>query len=291
MTIREDKINVVPMDVFWGRRQKQTITFVDDTASDQAGKFFTIGDDDYFWLDDSIAADPVPVGFANGNAIVYAPGDTGVVIAALAAAVVTAVTGFNAKAAAAIMTYEEGISGPITGLVDGDTGYVIVDVTIGDGRDLGATQGGLETSFSQDLTDIVADQSGSQIIDQVVTATNLELSMTLQELDKPQWDLILGEVLGEKQTIDGKDVVTLGDSKRFKNMSLFARELRLKPVGSSDDEDNFTFWKAYPIIDSVTFNGTDPATMTLTWRMLRDPDKTNKDNLFLRGDGSVNLLP
>jgi hypothetical protein len=290
MAVREEKITLEPMDLFWGRRQKDTITFVNDTAGSEAGKYFTIGDADYFWLDDGIVSDPTPGGaFVNSNAISYSQGDDAATIAAAAALAVDAVVGFNAASSLAEMTYEQDEAGAVTGLVDGDTGYVITNVITGDGRDLGGS-GPVEVSFSVDATDIQATQLGTQILDQVVTATNLELSMELLELTKENWDLILGEVIGDKKTVGLDELTGLGESKRFKNMSQFSRELRLKPVGSSDDSRNLHFWKVYPIIDNVNYAGDDISKMSLTWRALRDTNKDDKVNLMVFGDGKVNLL-
>ena len=289
MTVREDKITLEPMDIFWGRRQKDTITFVDDTASDQAQLYFTIGSDDFFWLDDGIVVAPAPVGFANGHAITYAPGDAAAVIAALADDVVDAVLGMNAKSTGAVMTYEADSPGAQVGLVDGDTAYVVANLILGDGRDLGGT-GPIELSFSSDLTDITASQLGTQILDQVVTATNLELGFDLLELTPENWKLILAEVIGGTETVGATELIGLGDSKRFKNMSQFARELKMKPVGSADDSRNIHLWKVYPVIDNVNYAGDDVSKMSLSWRALRDTTKPNTVNLMIFGDGKENLI-
>lgn len=289
MTVREEKITLEPMDVFWGRRQRDSIEFVDDVASSEAGSFFTIGTADYFWLDNSIIADPAPVGFANSHAIVYAPGASASTIAVLAEAVVDAVTNMNAKATVSTLVYEENAQGVVVGLVDGDTGYVITSVAVGDGRDLGGT-GPIELSFSSDLTDITAAQLGTQILDQVVTATNLEIGFDLMELTPENWKLMLAEVIGGTETVSGSELIGLGDSKRFKNMSQFARELKLKPVGSTDDERNIHLWKVYPVIDNVNYAGDDVSKMSLSWRALRDSSKPNTLNLMTFGDGTLNLL-
>ena len=289
MAVREEKITLEPMDVFWGRRQRDSIEFVDDVAGAEAGTYFTIGTNDYFWLDNSSASDPAPAGFANGHAIPMTNGDSASTIAASAETVVDAVTGMNAKATVSTLVYEATEPGAQTGLVDGDTGYTITNVVTGDGRDLGGT-GPIEISFSSDLTDITASQLGTQILDQVVTATNLELGFDLLELTVENWKLILAEVIGGTETVDATELIGLGDSKRFKNMSQYARELRLKPVGSTDNSRNLHFWKVYPVIDNVNFAGDDVSKMSTSWRALRDASKPNTLNLFTFGDGTLNLL-
>lgn len=289
MAVREEKITLEPMDIFWGRRQRDSIQFIDDVAGAEAGKYFTIGDSDYFWLDDGVAADPAPVGFANGHAIPLTDNDSASVLGAAAVTAIDAVDGFNAKNEAGLVTYEQDSPGAVTGLVDGDTGYTIASLSVGDGRDLGGS-GPIEVSFSVDTTDIQASQLGTQILDQVVTATNLELSFELLELTKENWELMLSEVIGGKETVGADEVLGLGDSKRFKNMSQFSRELRLKPVGSSDDARNLHFWKVYPIIESVNYAGDDISKMSLSWRALRDANKSNEISLMIFGDGKLNLL-
>ena len=287
MAVREEKITLEPMDIFWGRRQRDSIQFVDDVGGAEAGKYFTIGSH-YFWLDDGLAVDPAPVGFT-GHAISLTNGDSASVLAAAAQTVIDAVAGFNAKAELGLLTYEQDSPGAVTGLVDGDTGYVITNIVIGDGRDLGGT-GPIEASFSVDTTDIKASQLGTQILDQVVTAANLELSFDLLELTKENWQLMLSEVIGGQETVGPETVIGLGDSKRFKNMSQYARELVLKPVGSLDDSRNLHFWKVYPIIDSVNYAGDDISKMSLSWRALRDANKSNEISLMIFGDGKLNLL-
>lgn len=290
MAVREEKITLEPMNIFWGRRQKDSIQFEDDLASAEAGKYFTIGDDDWFWLDDGIVVTPsTPAGFSNEHAIVYSPGDSASNIAALAEAVVQAVSGFNAKATADVLVYEQDESGAVTGLVDGDTGYTIASLAVGDGRDLGGS-GPIEVSFSVDTTDIQASQLGTQILDQVVTGTNMELSFELLELTQENWKLMLSEVIGGSVTVGLDEVLGLGDSKRFKNMSQFSRELSLRPVGSVDDSRNLHFWKVYPIIESVNYAGDDISKMSLSWKALRDSSKSNEISIMIFGDGKLNLL-
>jgi len=131
----------------------------------------------------------------------------------------------------------------------------------------------------------VADQTGAQILDQIVTATNVEVSFTLLELTQENFELLLGKVLGAIYTGPSSDVVGLGDSKRFKNMSLYAGELVLKPVGAVDNSRNWHFWKVSPMIDAVNYSGADLSNMSIAWKALRDKNKDASVNLCVFGDG------
>jgi hypothetical protein len=296
MTVREDKITLQPMNVVWGKRFKATVTTVADVAESLDGLYFSFNLPDTslvaalfaVWMD--IGSDPAPtVSGATMIPVVVASGATAAAIATAIAAALNGNATFalhgKASASGAVVTIKAKRPGSVATIAANTSTFTVATVQAGTGRDLGGTSGGIEVSIAGEMVDVVADQTGQQILDQILNATNVELSMTLLELTQENWEAMLGQVIGDTLMGDVSEVVGLGDSKRFKNMSQYAAELILSPVGATDLSQNLYFWKVFPMIDSINYSGQDLAQMSLTWRALRDTDKDSKINLMILGDG------
>lgn len=294
--VREEKITLQPMNVVWGRRQDITVTTVADVAESLDGTYFTfeVPDNSLLpikfapWAD--VGADPAPV-VAGAILVPYVvvSGDTAAAVATSLAAALTAHATFALHAKAVATGAAVRITAKRPGLVAipavGTSTFTIATTTKGVGRDLGGTSGGIEVSISGEMVDVKADQTGAQILDQILNATNVELSMTILELSPENWRTLLGEVIGDIVMGDTSEVTGLGDSKRFKNMSQYSGELVLTPVGALDLSNNLHFWRVFPMLDSINYSGEDLAQMGLTWRALRDTTKDSRINLMVNGDG------
>lgn len=164
-----------------------------------------------------------------------------------------------------------------------------MNVTWG-GSDLGSTAGGVEVSFSEELVDITADQTGSQVLDALRTGNSVEVSMTIKEMTVARWSQIFEDGGGGALTPGaGTEVVGYGSSKKFTAISTQAKELKLKPVGSADDLRNLHFFKAYVLPGSVSFSGEEISEMSLTFRCIPDTTKNAAIDLFVFGDGTQTL--
>lgn len=298
MAVREEKIILEPMNIIWGSREKTKITCVADVASSLGGKFFK--------LHTALDAVKYQVWFDVGNLSVapallagytllevdIAANDSAATVAAALKAKLDTLTYFNSSQSSADVIVENNSPGKATLTSDGTapTAFTFLRQKVSKGRDLGGSQGGVEMAFEVNLVDVKADQTGEQILDQINNATNLSLSMTLTELTQENWELLLGEVIGEIITSGPDTFVGLGESKRFANMSKYAMELVLSPVNAPDKKRDHNFWKVYPQIESVNFSGSDLSNMSVTWRPIRDTKKDNKYNLFMFGDGSNTLF-
>lgn len=300
MTVREEKITVKPMNVVWGRRHKFQATTVADVADSLNGKYFTfeVPDADLLpikfapWIDTNAGVAPVVA----GATLVQINSNTGDTATAIAAQIVvdlnlnaTFAANAIASSVGAVVTITAKRPGAVAAAAVGTSTFTLLALQVGFGRDLGATNGGIEVSFNSDMTDVVADQLGTQILDKIITATNLEIGMTISELTKENWELLLGQVIGEVYTGGVTDVTGMGESKRFKNMSQYAGEMVLTPIGATDKLENMHFWKVYPNIDTVSFSGQDLNQMSLTWGVLRDTSKPKEINLMVYGDGEQAL--
>jgi len=291
MSVREEKIVLEPMDIIWGSREKNTIQTIADVAAALDGLHGLLSSandeiDYYFWLDVDAGGNDPDLAGKTGIQVSIATGDLAPVVATALQTALDALDDFNASVVGDLVTVENSQPGTSTLPVDVDSGFTFANLVISKGRDLGGTSGGVEFSFEINTVDVQADQLGEQIADQIINANNLTISMTILELTQENWEILMGEVAGEVVNIGGNNIVGFGESKRFKNMSQFSLEMMMKPVGAADNSRNFHFWKVYPMIDTVSFSGSDLSQMAVTWRALRDTSKDNKYNLFAFGDGT-----
>lgn len=290
MSVREEVITLDPMDIVWGSREKSTIQTVADVAGDLSGTHFLLASARdvikyYVLLDNGSALDPAPAGRTKIT-VLYADNDDADTIAGFLNTALDALIDFNSSVSTDTVTLENSEPGKSEAVTEVDSTFTFTQILASKGRDLGGTQGGIEISPETNLVDVQADQTGEQTLDQIINASNLTFSMTLLELTKENFELLLGEVAGELFTVNSKTVVGFGESKRFKNMSQFALEMRMKPVGATDNDQNWHFWKVYPVLDSIAYSGSDLSNMSVTWRALRDITKDTKINMFIRGDGT-----
>lgn len=169
--------------------------------------------------------------------------------------------------------------------------YVVepMDVTW-NSNDLGATEGGVELTFTEDLVDVVADQEGTRVLDAIRTGNGVEVTLTLKEMTVARWAQILEDGGGDSLTPSmGTEVVGYGKSKNFTAISTEATALTLKPTGSSDDLRNLLFHKAYPIPGSISFAGDATQGMSVTFRVIPDSTLDDGIELFAYGDGTQTL--
>jgi len=164
-----------------------------------------------------------------------------------------------------------------------------MDVTW-NGTDLGATEGGVEVSFTEDLVDVVADQEGTRVLDAIRSGNSVEVSLTLKEMTVARWSQMFEDAGGGSLTPGGgTEVVGFGKSKNFTAISTQAAALTLKPTGSSDDLRNLLFHKAYPIPESISFVGDATEGMSVSFRVIPDATLADAIELFVFGDGTQTL--
>ena len=158
-----------------------------------------------------------------------------------------------------------------------------MDVTW-NGQALGSTSGGVEVSIEVQSTDIVTDQDGTAPVDAVQTGVAVTLSMTLIELNTANYNQMIatptgGSVAGSDATVYGH-----GSSKNFTSMLSMANLLRLRPTGNSDESEDISFWKAVPIVDSLSFAPDSANSMSVSFRIFKDSSKPAAVDLYAIGD-------
>jgi hypothetical protein len=79
-----------------------------------------------------------------------------------------------------------------------------------------------------------------------------------------------------------------GKSKDFTGMLSQAAKLILHPtrLSGTDKTEDINFWKAYPMLDSITASGENPRTVSVTWKVFPDSSKADAIRLYAIGDGS-----
>lgn len=155
--------------------------------------------------------------------------------------------------------------------------------------DVGAVEG-VSLSMSVDEVGITADQTGGQLLDSRITAVNCEVSMTIKETSATNFEKLLGDMQGGSHTpASGTALHGLGTDKLFKGMSSYAAKLKLKPVGATDDSRNIVLHKAYCIINSISYSGTEVSTMEVTFKALQDTGVDSKIDVMSFGDDTQDL--
>ena len=98
-------------------------------------------------------------------------------------------------------------------------------------------------------------------------------------------DVDTGFAVSVTQQGSSDQVTGWGDSKRFTNVSTDAGILRLHPSGAADTDvsRDIAFWRAYPLMESITASGENPKTVSVTFRIYPDPARANAINKFAFG--------
>jgi len=151
--------------------------------------------------------------------------------------------------------------------------------------DLGASDGGVEVSFSVDSSEVTADQFGGMKLGDIITAVNLEVSLTLKEVSAANMELLVADSVGGQHTPSGgTEVIGMGSEALFRNLESKAGPLRMYPVGGSINSRSLIIHKAYAIPESIAFSGEDLSTMSVTFKAIRDTGQDSTVDLFAWGD-------
>lgn len=292
-------------NVKWGKQHCRTITCAANTADALDGLYLPINYltpnlvevKGYVWFDGAGAGtDPAPSGLTLiGSVSVTGGSETATqVAAALKTTLDAAVVSGSIKAfktttvAAGVATVENNFIGAVSAETDADsTGFTFATLTTGVGVDLGATSEGIELSMEAQSVDIVSNQTGGLISSQVYTGSSASLSMSLLEVTKARFDLLVGEVTGDSVTPSGGTSVTgFGESRLFQSLDQLGGMLILHPIrlASTDYSSDVVFWKSAPKPQSLNFDGTAPQVMAVEFMAYLDLTKNTAINLFAKGD-------
>lgn len=152
------------------------------------------------------------------------------------------------------------------------------------GNDLGSTSGGVEIAVEVQSTDIITDQNGTAAHDAFQTGVAITISMTLLELNADNFNRMISSSTGGSAAGTDATVHGYGTSRNFVSMLTYGQELQLRPVGNSDNTEDFVFWRAVPIVDSLSFASDATNSMAVTFRCFPDSSKPAAVSLGCFGD-------
>lgn len=154
-------------------------------------------------------------------------------------------------------------------------------------QDLGYTEGDIEVSFSENLTDITSHQTGTDVLGQIRTGKNVEVKLTLKETTVAALKRVFSASGGVVTPSGGTDAVGWGTDKQFTSTVGDAAMLVLHPIemGIGKTEDT-TFWKAYPMVESINYSSENLSTVSVTFKVYRDDSKPAAISFFCFGDGT-----
>jgi hypothetical protein len=154
--------------------------------------------------------------------------------------------------------------------------------------DLGCCDGDISFSPTEESIDITCHQSGMQILDRLRTAINYEVSMVLKEVSTAQLDALFAYAGQTYTPSGGVAVIGVGTKKVGSSMIADAKKLILRPVNQPASPDEYTrdhtWWKAYPVINNVTFSGENPVLVDVTFTIFRDETKVTDADIYVFGD-------
>ena len=295
------------MNWYFGGRHCRSVTFVDDVAGSLAGDSFdlnvingenTDADGNWtetrylVWMDDGVASAPTPAADQTLVALGYSQNDSAAAIAANYKSVLDALTDFFAKSeqTGATVEVQNSFVGEITAEVNTNAAsftYAIGET--GFGGFLGqVASGGATLAIEETVLDVTSDNTGSIVLDKILTGVNNTITMTLAEMSTERWKQIVGNVSGDIFTSGSDEIVGWGESKLYKSKfglggRLVGHPIRLALTDRSADISMFTA----PGLTSINFSGQDIQGAEVEFVALLNRNVSNKVSLARRGDHTL----
>jgi len=280
----------------WGRSQCRTWTTIANAANVLEDTYLDLNligydfEEDlyYVWFNGGTGVDPAVSG-KTGVEVTITSGDTAAVVAAaIKTAVDTADIPCFVTVASDVVTIENQVQGAVTAETDsGATGFTLAVGTVGLSVELGATSGPLDLALSTEAVDIVSNQTGSLIGSQIFTGATAEVSMSLIEVTKERFDILVGEVTGDSVTpVSGTKVTGFGESRLFQSLDELGGQLILHPIRLpvADKSADVVLHRSAPRTESLNFDGSAAQELSVTFTAYLDQGFNTAINLFAKGD-------
>ena len=295
-------VQIRPMYVTIGKDivQAQSITCVPDVASSLQNKYFLFmdaaGAKRYAWFNvATLGVDPAPV-FGTGHVVAIAANATATAVATALAAILTAVTGFDAAASGYIVTLTHTAIGYAQPAYDAaspnGTGFSFRVLTLGmTASSAGCIEGDIEMGgFEQDKVEITCHDSGTTIKNELISGySKPTISFTLQETDKASLKKILimagmksfTPIGADKDEVFGYGPANVGGQ----NPKVL---INLHPVAldASDKTEDWNIWSAELGLDTFTFSGENVSTVPASFNIYPDETKPKTIQFFMIGDAA-----
>jgi hypothetical protein len=293
--VRTASIFLEAATIKWGAENLVCVT-PDDTNT--GGEYWLLSSpttDYYVWTDiNDASVDPAVAGRTGVEVDVptsYTVSDyITAVIAALEAVVESGDPVFRVAASSDGLSFSVenvDIGEPNAAAADGDTGWTIETDKAGFGGDLGRTKEGIEVAQEVTLFDVTANQTGPQLLDQIIQGTNASLTASFLELTLERLKNIIGNGFGDVFTPGGgTDLVGFGTSKNFTSSFNTGGKLILHPVrlAESDRSRDVVFHKTVPVPESLNYDGTDTQALACSFNALVDETKRAEISVYSIGD-------
>lgn len=291
MSASAANIKISPIEAIWEIEEQVCIDVKGVVAADLNGQYFNIYDatttyDVFFDLD--AAGTPNP-GSGTGIEVDVATGDSAATILSAMETAIEAATGYTGRIEDTRLFLVLDTTDVVANdAADVDTGFSIAVVNKGGSINLGLLDGDVEPSFSEDLLDVTAHQTGTSVLAQLRQGNNADVTLVMKESTTNLYKEVFGAGGAAFTPGAGTELFGWGDSKQGANTIVDARRLRLHPVSKADADlsEDLTFWLAYPNPDSIVFSGENFNTLTATFTTYLDFGKPKAIRRFAFGDSS-----
>jgi hypothetical protein len=279
-----------PMNVYWRIEGKWQMDFTGLTGADVKGKYILLysakdATEYYLWGDDSVVVDPAPAGKTAIPFTVTGDSDSASTLAAAAAAALDGNADFSSTSSGAVTTWEAAAVGEATDPSDVDMGVVITVCRKGKDFDLGLLSGDLEPSFSPSTFQVQAHQYGTTTLNLLNQGIDtLEVTTVMQETTRSNMKELY-KIWGGVVQGGTSEVFGVGSGAIGKNMFSEAARLIFQPVTTVSSELSYdvNFMLALPVPDTLTFSGTDPRILSVTWQGFPNLDVNSAVDAMLFG--------
>jgi len=164
---------------------------------------------------------------------------------------------------------------------------------------MGYTDGNVEIGTELGLFDVMAHQTGTELLGQLVTGSTVgPISVVLKETVAAKLKEFI-EVYGEAVTPTLGTTPTevsgwgaLDGSKQFSNIANLGRKLVMHPTknAANDLTGDLTFWNSFPNLTQIVISGEENRALTVDFSIYLDESRVNKVSKFVYGDHTQNFL-
>lgn len=302
VTTQVSNVTIEPVDAVFGSQHLVCFDSVAGTGLDAASLHVSSLDEDYYiWYNTGASVDPAPSGRTELVEVAVLAGDSAEQVAQKTVAAVNALVGadFHAVQLASgdqFLLEVKGMGEVNSAWADVDTTMTLTVVKAGSKLALGYLDGNVEFGLAENLFDIIAHQTGSEIIGKIRTGSELgPITLTLKETVAAKLKEFL-EIPGQAYTPGGGTEVSglgaLAGSKQFSNAFADTKMLVLHPTKNAEDNlaGDFCFWAAYPNISNLLISGEEDRKIELEVSIFLDERRVNEVSKLVYGDWQQNFL-
>lgn len=296
-----ENVRINPQYVYIGKdtMQEQQITCKADVSGSLGAKYFLFHDSagakHYAWFDTGSSVDPAPVGSWTGHQVIISSGDSAASVATDLAAILGAISGFDATASGSVVTLTHTVAGYAmpardTFITLKKTGFSFKVTVLGQSKvSAGCIDGEIEISgMKKEIEEIKCHASGSTPIAEIIKGySKPEIKFTLQETTKENYKKVL-VLAGAKSFVnegaDQAEVFGWGSSNIGGSNPQVQVEFHPVALDSTDKTEDITFWKAQIELDKFDFSGEKKSTIPVSFSVYPDSAKPKEINMFMFGD-------